>query len=116
MDCPLGLNRWALKLKRTKRLSVKVLGHVSTSTFEPPTLSRMVVYICLKNSSFYNLINHFLSMDVEDEESKLVEYNFIEDVLGRFGLAEDFRLLESRFFTDSVIDLASSSFLVCKTV
>ena len=55
-------------------------------------------------------------MDVEDEESKLVEYNFIEDVLGRFGLAEDFRLLESRFFTDSVIDLASSSFLVCKTV
>ena len=55
-------------------------------------------------------------MDVEDEESKLVEYNLIEDVLGRFGLAEDFRLLESRFFTDSVIDLASSSFLVCKTV
>ena len=53
-------------------------------------------------------INHFLSIDVDDEQSKLVEYNLIEEVLGRFGLAEDFRLLESRFFTDSVIDLASS--------
>ena len=47
-------------------------------------------------------------MEVDVEESKLVEYNLIEEVLGRFGLAEDFRLLESRFFTDSVIDLASS--------
>ena len=47
-------------------------------------------------------------MDVEDEQSKLVEYNLIEEGLGRFGLAEDFRLLESRFFTDFVIDLASS--------
>ena len=53
-------------------------------------------------------INHFLSVDVEDAESKLVEYNLIEEVLGRFGLAEDFRLLENRFFTDSVSDLASS--------
>ena len=53
-------------------------------------------------------INHFLSIDVDDEQSKLMEYNLIEEVLGRFGLAEDFRLLESRFFTDSVIDLASS--------
>ena len=47
-------------------------------------------------------------MDGDDAQSKLVEYNLIDEMLDRFGLADDFRLLESRFLTDSVSSLASS--------
>ena len=84
----------------------------STSNFLPdrPFSPLRTVYLGPRMMIIPQLmkINHFLSIDVDDEQSKLVEYNLIEEVLGRFGLAEDFRLLESRFFTDSVIDLASS--------